>query len=506
MVTVAFIKTVMLKNLLNCDASSTLYEQVADRIRALISEGTLRPSDRLPSVRKLHQQFSVSISTVLEAYRLLEDQGWIEARPQSGYFVKRSTTPTEPSSCASPKYDLPVDVSLAFRISFEMRSTDNIGLGHAVPALELLPIASLNRIANKIVREQPTALHSYEAPNGSEVLRHEVARRSIESGCAFSPDDLVITNGATEAIHLALRAVTQPGDIIAIESPTYYGFLEILEALHLKALELPTDPKEGMSLEHLESALKLRRIAACLIVSNFSNPLGSCMSDRRKQQLLALLNHYDVPLIEDDIYGNLSFSNTRPKAIKAFDTEDRVLYCASVSKTLSPGLRVGWCAPGRYQVKVEQLKMATNWTTAIVPQLTAAAFLSNGGYDRHLRQLRRSYQTQMIRMTQAICDEFPAETKVTQPLGGQVLWLELSIEFDSMKLYKSALQHQISIAPGVMFSPTGAYRNCLRLNCGLPWSAEIEIAMQTLGRLCKEQLLTVAGSAKLDTRSRNRPH
>lgn len=483
----------MLESLPNCDAAAnqTLYERVADRISVLIQTGTLRPGDRLPSVRKLHQQFSVSISTVLEAYRLLEDRGSIEARPQSGYFVKRSTTPAQPSS-STPKQDYPVEVSLACRLSSEMCTPNHIGLGHAVPGLELLPIASLNRIANKIVREQPTALHSYNAPNGSAVLRQEVARRSIDSGCAFSPDGLVITNGATEAIYLALRTVTQPGDVIAIESPTYYGFLEILESLHLKALELPTDPKSGISLEHLESALKLRKIAACLLVSNFSNPLGSCMSDRKKQQLMALLNNYDVPLIEDDIYGDLSFSNTRPKAIKAFDTQERVLYCASVSKTLSPGLRVGWCAPGRYQIKFERLKMAMNWTTAIVPQLTAAAFLSNGGYDRHLRQLRRSYQTQMSQITQAICDRFPAETLVTQPSGGQVLWLELPIEFDAMRLYRSALQHRISVAPGVMFSPTGAYRNCLRLNCGLPWSTEIEIAMQTLGKLCKEQFITIA--------------
>ncbi|MBW4440138.1 MAG: PLP-dependent aminotransferase family protein [Plectolyngbya sp. WJT66-NPBG17] len=480
----------MLKNSANC--ASSLYEQVADRIRALIHEGTLRPGDRLPSVRKLHQQFSVSISTVLEAYRLLEDQGWIGARPQSGYYVKPLMSRAEPKPSASLKHDFPVDVSLAFRVSSEMRDRKNIDLGHAIPGLDLLPIASLNRIANRIVREQPTALHSYNAPNGSEVLRHEVARRSIEAGCAFSPNDLIITNGATEAIHLALRAVTQPGDIIAIESPTYYGFLEILESLHLKALEIPTEPKEGILLEPLESALKHRKIAACLIVSNFSNPLGSCMSDRKKQQLVELLNRFDVPLIEDDVYGELYFSNVRPKAIKAFDTEERVLYCSSVSKTLSPGLRVGWCAAGRYQIKVERLKMAMNWTTATVPQLTVAEFLSNGGCDRHFRQIRRSYQTQMIQMTQAICDEFPADTKVTQPSGGQVLWLELPIEFDAIQLYRIALQHQISVAPGMMFSPTGAYRNCLRLNCGLPWSTEIEIAMQILGRLTKE-LINDAG-------------
>lgn len=476
----------MVKNNLNCDA--TLYEQVADRIRNLIDEGTLRSGDRLPSVRKLHQQFSVSISTVLEAYRLLEDQGWIGARPQSGYYVKQLQNRAEPSPANSLKHDYPVDISVAFRVSSEMRDPGNIGLGHAIPGLDLLPIASLNRIASKIVREQPNALHSYNAPNGSEILRHEAARRSIGAGCSFSPNDLIITNGATEAIHLALKTVTRPGDVVAIESPTYYGFLEILESLHLKALEIPTEPKEGILLEHLETALKHCKIAACLIVSNFSNPLGSCMSDRKKQQLVELLNQFDVPLIEDDVYGELSFSNVRPKAIKAFDTEDRVLYCTSVSKTLSPGLRVGWCAAGKYQIKLEQLKMAVNWTSAIVPQLITAEFLSNGGCDRHLRQLRRSYQLQMTRMTQAIFDDFPLETKVTQPTGGQVLWLEFPIEFDAMHLYKEALQHRISVAPGVMFSPTGAYRNCIRLNCGLPWSGEIEAAIQTLGTLIKQQL------------------
>ena len=373
-------------------------------------------------------------------------------------------------------------------ISTTSRDPKHVGLEKAIPGESLLPIATLNRLMNKLVREQPTLIHSYHPPNGCESLRHEVAKRLINAGCSLSPDDLVITNGTTEAIYLALRAVTKPGDIIAIESPTYYNFLEMLEALHLKALELPTHPKEGISLEQLELVLEHRNIAACVLVSNFSNPLGSCMSDRKKQQLLRLLEQYDVPLIEDDIYGELHFSEIRPRAIKAFDTTGQVLYCASVSKTLSPGLRVGWCAPGRYQVKVEHLKMAMNWTTAIVPQLTVAAFLTNGGYDRHLRHLRRAYQTQMAQMTQAICDYFPTETRVTRPMGGHVLWLELPIGFDAMRLYEEALIHHIGIAPGVMFSPTGNHKNCLRLNCGLPWTNEIERAMQTLGELSKQQL------------------
>jgi DNA-binding transcriptional MocR family regulator len=354
--------------------------------------------------------------------------------------------------------------------------------------MELLPLAALNRLTGQILRQHQIMAHDYDVPPGCEPLRHEMARRLMDAGCSVTPDQIVTTNGTFEAVFLSLRAVTQPGDTVAIESPTYYGLLEALEILHLKALELPTHPREGISLLHLEAVLQKKQIAACALVSNFSNPLGTCMSDAKKQQLVELLAQYETPLIEDDVYGDLHFLGTRPKALKAFDRHGLVLYCASCSKTLSPGLRVGWVVAGRYQAKVEQLKWVINQTTAIAPQLTIAAFLANGGYDRHLRQLRRAYQSQILRMTQAICDYFPAETRVTRPQGGHVLWLELPEEFDSLLLYETALQHHISIAPGVIFSPSGGYNNCFRLNAGLPWSDQIDRAMQTLGGLIRRQM------------------
>lgn len=469
---------------------SPLYEQVADRIRSLITEDTLQPGDRLPSVRKLHQQLSVSVSTILEAYRLLEDQGWISARPQSGYYVKQALlkTPEEPYHSNTLHLDSPVDISLAYRVYASKRDPNLIQLGAAIPSADLFPLAALNRLMGQVIRAQPQMVHGYEVPAGCETLRHEVARRLMEAGCSLSPNEVVITNGATEALSLSLQAVTQPGDTVAIESPAYYNLLEVLNALHLRVLELPTHPQEGVSLAALESALKQHQIQACVLVANFNNPLGSCMSSDKKRQIAALFNAYEIPLIEDDIYGDLNFEGTRPKAIKAFDSQGLVLYCASVSKTLSPGLRIGWCAPGRYQSKVEVLKMSMNLSTAPIPQLTVAAFLANGGYDRHLRQLRRAFQLQITQMTQAICAYFPAETKVTRPRGGFILWLQFPDEFDSLLLYEEALVHNINVAPGVIFSPSGNYRNCLRLNCGLPWSPRIEQAMQTLGKLCKRQL------------------
>lgn len=475
---------------LTTGTDQTLYEQVADRIQSLIREGTLAPGDRLPSVRKLKRQLSVSMSTVLEAYRLLEDRGIITARPQSGYYVKAPALalPDEPSQSAPPPQVRPVDISLMLRLLRMAQSPKVIQLGAAVPGVEHFPLNTLNRLVGQVMRADPMAVHSYNTVPGCEPLCREVAKRMLNAGCSVAPDHIIATSGTTEAYYLALRTVTQPGDTVVIESPSYYAVLEAMNSLGLNALELPTHPRDGISLSALETALENQSVAACFLVSNFSNPIGSCMGDNKKKKLVDLLNQYDVPLIEDDVYGDLNFEGERPKAIKAFDTEGRVIYCSSVSKTLSPGLRVGWCIPGRYQQQIEHLKIVVSHMTATAPQLAVAAFFANGGYDRHLRQLRRAYQQQINQMLQAILNYFPAETRVTQPAGGHILWVEITGGFDALELFEEAIQYHISIAPGPMFSTSNGYQNCFRLNAGLPWSEDIEQAMKTLGELAKKQL------------------
>lgn len=471
--------------------NQVLYEQVAVRLQRLITDGTLQPGDRLPSVRKLREQLSVSTSTVLEAYRLLEDQGLVLVRPQSGYYVRQTalTLPQEPSATAPPRQACDIDISLAFQFMNAMRDSRLVQLGAALPALDLLPLAQLNRLMGKLLRENGTLAHAYGAILGLPELRIEVAKRMLDAGCSVSPEQMVITNGANEALYLSLKALTQPGDTVAIESPTYFTMLEAMKCLGLKALTLPTHPRDGISLPDLEDALQSRQVKVCMLVSNFSNPLGTTMSDLKKKQLVELLNRYEVPLIEDDVYGEIYFEPPRPKAIKAFDTEGRVLYCSSVSKTLSPGLRVGWCIGGRYHNDVAQMKSILNQNTTTTSQLTVAACLANGGYDRHLRQLRRSYQGLMARMQQAILDYFPAETRVTRPMGGHVLWVEMPEGFNAMRLYQEAMEAGIAIAPGIIFSASGqCYGNCFRLNTAVLWSERVEQAMQTLGHLAKKQL------------------
>jgi len=466
------------------DQDAYLYEQAADRIATLIDRGTLRPGERVPSVRKLSAQLRISISTVLQAYFLLEDRGFIEARPQSGFYVKLRPRdlPPEPKPSNPSLSATEVGVAELLAKVFEAaRNPDFIPLATAIPGPDLLPTKPLNRLMAWVARHRGEQGVNYDFPPGNEALRRQVARRSLDWGCSLSPDDIVTTCGTMEALNLCLRAVAKPGDTIAIESPTFYGILQA--SLGMRALEIPTHPRDGIDLDALEQAIKKNKVKACLLIPNFNNPLGCCMPDNNKKQLVEMLGRREIPLIEDDIYGDIYFGAARPKTAKAFDKEGLVLLCSSFSKTIAPGYRVGWTAPGRFKAQVEHLKSMNTIATATLPQMAVARFLESGGYDRHLRKLRKALATQVQRVTLAVRQYFPEGTRITRPTGGFVLWVELPKSVDSLELYRKALEKKISIAPGPIFSAKQKYQNFIRLSCGQAWSDSLEQALKTLGRL-----------------------
>lgn len=468
-----------------------LYEDVAARIAGQIDRGALRPGERVPSVRKLKTTLRVSLSTVLQAYLTLENRGLIEARPQSGYYVRlhQRELPMEPAISAPSPAATSVDVGeLALQVHENNVNPRIVPLGAATPSSKLLPTKKLYSILRAVTRRLETESNCYESSAGNLELRRQIARRSLDQGCSLTPDEIVVTVGCTEALNLCLRAVTKPGDTVAVESPTYFGFLQILQALNLKAVEVPTDPREGICLDSLKRTFRKNRVAAVLIQSNFQNPLGSCMPDKNKKALVQLLTREKTPLIEDDIYGDLFFEGNRPGTLKSFDHDATVLLCSSFSKTLSPGFRIGWTVPGRFLPQVRRLKLATSISTATLPQLTIAEMLSSGGYDHHLRRARKTYEAQMQFMIQAVRRYFPEGTRVTRPRGGTVLWVEFPKGLDSLELYEKALQKNISIVPGPLFSPKRQFNQCIRLNCGNPWSERIEEAMITLGQLAARLL------------------
>lgn len=470
-------------------AEATLYESVASRIASLIEKGTLRAGQRIPSVRKLSRQYQVSVSTVLQAYQKLESRSLIQARPQSGYYVRARTQskPAEPEMSSPAKAPRSVTVSeLVMRVVQAARDPEVVPLGAAVSGAEMVPIQQLNRILGQVARRFPKLSHSYEFPPGNELLRVQIARRMMEAGCTLSPADIVITCGTQEAVNLCLRAVTKPGDTVLIESPTFYGLLQTIESLHLRALEVPTHPRTGICMDALASTLRKTRVNACLLSTNFSNPLGSTMPDENKKALVKMLAQRQIPLIEDDIYGELVFGSSRPKAAKSWDRDGWVLYCSSFSKTLMPGYRVGWTSPGRFRKAVERLKFVNTLANVSLTQMAVAEFLANGGYERHLRRIRKTYQDCVEHFTRMIVKHFPQGTRLTCPGGGFLLWVELPAGSDALELHHRAQEHKISIAPGPIFSASGKYTNFIRLNCGLPCTEALDDVIATLGRLASE--------------------
>lgn len=469
--------------------SPALYEQLADKIETLIRAGALRAGERIPSVRRASVQHGVSVTTAVQAYLELENRGLIEARPRSGFFVRPQfhTHVLEPTISRPAATATVVGVGgLLSRLFDAARMPDVVPFGAAYPGAEILPLAKLSRTLTSVARSAGARGIAYDMPPGAEALRRQISRRSLDWGGRITPDEIISTNGGTEALGLCLRAVTKPGDVVAVESPTYFGVLQAIEENRLKALEIPMHPRTGMDLDALEHALKSRKIAACLAVPNFNNPLGSLMPDEHKQRLVEILAHRDVPLIEDDINGDLAHDGSRPRVAQSYDKDGRVLLCGSFSKTLAPGYRVGWVAPGRYYDRVKALKIISSLATATLPQLAIAEIVANGGYDHHLRSLRRDFAEQTRLTSEAVAASFPAEIKITRPSGGFVLWIELPKNVSALKLHERALAEKISIAPGPMFSAKQSFQNFIRLSCGHRWSEKLERAVGVLGRMVKK--------------------
>ena len=474
--------------------SATLrYEQLAQQIAAQIRAGTLRAGERIPSVRQACAAHGVSPGTVQSAYQRLEDEGLIHTRPRSGYYVsatwkavaKQATTPAEPDTSKPPKTSTAVAVSdLVFEILESVKSESVVPLGSAFIHPSAFPLAKLARYLGSATRALEPARMVADLPPGNRELRRLIARRYLGAGLNTDADDILITHGGMEALNLSLQAVARPGDTIAIEAPAFYTALQAIERLGMKALALPTHPRDGVDLDALADALKRRKIAACWFMTSFSNPLGSLMPEEGRAALVRMLAACEIPLIVDDVYEELYFGSTRPRPAKAWDKAGLVLHCSSFSKCLAPGYRVGWVLAGRYAQQVRRLKMMTTLSTAIPPQAALADYLKQGGYDHHLRALRAALQTQQGRMREAVAHHFPAGTRITRPQGGYFLWVELPAHIDALAVHARAAQKNISVAPGPIFSPQRRYANCLRLNYGQPFTPQVEGAIAALGRIC----------------------
>lgn len=468
------------------ETAMTLYEQYADEISSNIDRGILRSGDRIPSVRDACRNRRLSPGTVQKAYHLLEDRGKIHTRPRSGYYVSANwqSFPVQPEASRPAATSTAVNISdLVFQLLDTTKSEEFIQFGSAFPAPELFPMAKLARALRTAAgRLNPQSIYA-NMPPGNPELRRLIARQYLELGYSVPIEEIIITSGALEGLNLCLQAVTRPGDLVAIESPSFYAALDAIERLGLKAVEIPTCPGQGVNLTALATALERHSIKACWLMTNFQNPLGSLMPDEKKQELVKLLALHDVPMIEDDVYSELYYGRDRPKSAKAFDLKGLVMHCSSFSKCLAPGYRVGWTAPGRFAAQVERVKLMTTIATSAPLQAAIVEFLKYSGYKHHLRNLRQELQALQNQMLHAIGQKFPQSVHVTRPEGGYFLWVEMSESVNALEVHRRAMERKITVAPGQIFSPQQKFANCLRLNYGQTWSSQTEAALTTLGEI-----------------------
>jgi len=462
------------------------YRRIAEMLRFTLASGVLRVGDRMISARKLAEREQVSLPTALEALRCLEAEGLIVARPRSGYFVCQINTPQNLQSSHQLPGPVPVTMSAVARSLFSSAETRLVPLGAALPDPIWLPTDTLQRALQTAGRRLDAHGQSYSLPPGRADLRRNIAVRAAQWGARFGPDDLIITAGATQALRLALRAVCQPGDVVAIEQPAYFGTLLLLEDLGLKALQIPTDPAEGLLLAPLGEAIQRHRPAAVLASPTVQNPLGASMPVTRKQELVALIERAGIPLIEDDVYGDLAGEGQRPPACKAFDQSGSVIYCSSLSKTLAPGWRIGWIAAGRYHTQVLQARMAGDWAGAPLLEAAASDILASGDYERHLRRLKLRVAEGVKAVFARVKASFPTGTRVTVPTAGFLLWIELPPPLNALVVHRRALARGIGVCPGLLFSPEAEFQNFLRLNCANEPSPTLLNAVEQVGALCHE--------------------
>jgi DNA-binding transcriptional MocR family regulator len=466
-----------------------LYLRIANNLEKRIRNEIWKIGDKLPSLRSLCIEFGVSMNTAVQVYLELEARGLVISKPQSGFFVTSSLKhKMEIPAISRPE---PVahsisNIALIKNVYSSLIDPSVIRLSFGLPNEGLLPVAKLNKELVRAIRSLPGSGTGYEDIHGNFKLRTNIARRSFTWGCNLVMEDIISTSGAMNALFYCLMATTNPGDTIAVESPVYFGTLQLAKTLSLNIIELPTHPLTGIDPNALKKVLT--EIKACLLVSNFNNPLGFCMPDEHKIEVVRMLSEKGIPLIEDDLYGDLYFGTTRPKPCKAFDTEGMVLWCGSVSKTLAPGYRVGWVAPGKYKEQITHLKLTHAISSTTITQEAIANFLENGQYEKHLRNMRRILQSNSLQFIRTIGESFPRNTKVTAPQGGFTLWLELDEKIDTSVLYDKALNNGISIAPGRIFTLQNQFHNCLRLNYGGEWNRDIEKALVKLGQLANQMI------------------
>lgn len=456
-----------------------LYKNLADTVAIQIENGAYKPGDCLPSIRAFCDQHQVSMSSGVRTYRELEQRGLVNALDRSGYYVNQTRLPADtPLAGKSGASPVSVHSSAGHLRLFELANEAGIlDLATAKPAADLTLARELEKSSKRVWREK--RLRSVEPifPPGSEELRRLIAQRMCLEGCRVTPEDIVITGGFQSAMFLALDLLTHPGDVVAVESPTDYGVLELIEQLGLRALPIPTDPGYGISMNAIELACQQWDVRAFIVVPNYNNPMGFCMFDQCKQRIVEAAKRYAIPVIENDEFGCFRDQNRRPLAIKAWDDDGFIYHCGSLTQAFGSSFGLGWLVlPKQRSTEVRRRQYSQNICVDTHAQLVAADVISRVAMDRFYNNISVEYDRRTSLLARSIYDHFPHGTRISRPCGGYLLWVELPMEIDMADLLDDALSVGISFSPGKLFSTNGQFKHCMRLS-----SAPISTSSKLMG-------------------------
>ena len=468
------------------------YQVLAQQIAEKIHQQEFKTHQKLSSLRQFATQHAISLNTVKACYALLEAQGLIFVKEKSGYYVKErkivaeNTVPIYPDFPSHARtvsnLDLQIEIQEA---SIQPR---RIHLGAIQLSPELIPMDALRRSIQRALKHSQPEDFLYSDRQGHFKLRQALSEHWAEDGLFISPESIYMTNGCMAALSVLIQTLTQEGDSIIVPMPNYNGQQQLLANLNRKIIEIPSS-ETGIDLVRLEQIMQQSDARCCLLTANFQNPLGYCLTQKKKKKIADLAATYACTIIEDDIYAECSFSFQRPLPIQHWDQHGYVILCSSISKSLSSAYRVGWyCLPERYKHLHSKLMMHT--VTVNTPlQLGLADLIYSRAYREHLQQLRPKLRSQVQAYRDYLLQAFVGiEIKINLPEGGYSLWIQLPDQIDSMACYYFAQQHQINIVPGEVFGEDRRYQHFIRLNAGYPLSRDICQAIQLLADWVKQQI------------------
>lgn len=467
------------------NSKKAVYLQIRDRILRLIETGALQVGEKLPSIRALAENTGVNKLTVIEAYNVLEADGLIAARQGSGYYVNSACCYAPTSNFAPPQ-----DVILSeqqgssfynlYMSAIAARHSDMIDLSCGFPVDSGLE--DLQRIARRAMN-QIDSLFNYDYPQGQLILRQQIARMLVQRGLEITPENLIITSGSQQGLSLSLAYYVQKGDWVIVESPTHQGVLALLANLGAKVIGIPMTA-EGMNLELLEKYLYTHRPSLIYTISTLHNPTGITTSQAHRTSLLRLTKQYNCVILEDNAYEGLNFEPV-PPPIKALDCDDVVTYIGTFSKTLIPGIRVGYMVvTGKHLQPLIERKLLTDFHVSTVSQAVVSEYLASGHYRHRLAYLRTHYQQTRNVMLNALKHYFPSNASWTVPNGGIFLWVQLPDSLPVHEIYSKALTQKVLIAEGAPFFPGKQGYPAMRLTFSHT-PEKIEHAIAVLGKFIK---------------------